>query len=100
MVAAFLNAYRNGEEPVTCELPDGHKVPGTVVEPDRALYGLKDSPLLWYQEFSTALTKFGLIASTEEPCLYYNKERTVMIVFFVNDFLVLHKKITLQKQTS
>lgn len=89
---AFLNAVRDENVPVTCEYPDGFKKPGTLLEVKRALYGLRDSPLLWYREFKSTLLKAGLIPSTEEPCLFYNEQRTVLLVFFVDDILVLYNK--------
>ncbi|KAL2267988.1 hypothetical protein VTJ83DRAFT_2834 [Remersonia thermophila] len=83
---AFLNALL--EAPVYCELPEGYKQPGKCVQLLRALYGLRESPLLWYREFSSTLRKLGLKASKEEPCLFYDDQRKVTIVFYVDDYLV------------
>jgi hypothetical protein len=47
VVNAFINAQRDPESAlVTCHLPDGFKREGIVVELQRALYGLVDSPAL------------------------------------------------------
>jgi hypothetical protein len=92
VITAFLNASREGSTPVECELPEGFKQDGYCVELERALYGLRDSPLLWYKEFSSTLRKLGLIASTEEPCLFYDELRKIILVFYVDDILVMYHK--------
>lgn len=56
-----------------------------VVEIDRALYGLRDSPALWYNEFASILKGLGFIPCKEEPCIFMNLVRIVFIVFYVDD---------------
>lgn len=93
VVNAFLNAvFDEGAPPVYCELPPGYEQAGKCVQLRKALYGLRESPLLWYNDFSSTLRRLGLIGSKEEPCLFYNKERTVFVVFYVDDFLVCYQK--------
>ena len=47
VVNVFVNAVRKSEgPPVIYKLPPGFERPGYVVEVDRALYGLRDSPAL------------------------------------------------------
>ncbi|RYC53684.1 hypothetical protein CHU98_g12525, partial [Xylaria longipes] len=92
VISAFLNASREGEEPVACELPDGFKQENKAALLNRALYGLRDSPLLWYKEFASTLKSLHLIASPEEPCLFYSEDRQVYVVFYVDDFLVLYHR--------
>ena len=83
---AFINAQRDPESaPVTCHLPDGFKREGIVVELQRALYGLVDSPALWYKEWTLTLSKLGLVPCLEEPCIFVNELRTVFVVFYVDD---------------
>ncbi|KAL9561819.1 hypothetical protein ACKAV7_014081 [Fusarium commune] len=92
---AFVNAERSEHGiPVTCELPPGFKVAGMYIKLDRALYGLRDSPQLWFKTFTAALKKLGLEASKEEPCLYYSPERDAFLVFFVDDILILYHRDT------
>ncbi len=86
---AFLNASRSHDStPVTCELPDGFKKAGICVELLKALYGLRDSPQLWYEELASKLRELGLEACPEEPCLFYTKDRDVFLVFYVDDILI------------
>jgi hypothetical protein len=92
VVAAFLNARVNSDRPVFCELPDGFQKHGYCAELNKALYGMRDSPLLWYTDFSGTLEKLGLQASKEEPCLFFNEARRVLILFYVDDILILFAK--------
>ncbi len=49
------------------------KIPGKVYKLDKALYELRDLPVLWYNDFLTILKKLGLVGCIEEPCLFINK---------------------------
>lgn len=92
VINAFVNAVRSvNKQPVACFLPDGFKGDRkSCVVIDRALYGLRDSPALWYNEFVSTLRKLNLEISKEEPCLAYDKARRVFVVFFVDDLIVLY----------
>jgi hypothetical protein len=94
VISAFINAIRPLlSSPVFCYLPDGFKQPGIVVAVDRALYGLRDSPSLWYKDLThTFTTKCGLVKCKEEPCLFMDKEKKVFVVFHVDDIIVLYHK--------
>jgi len=92
VVQAFLYATRDDDSPVVCELPDGFKEEGFCCELKRALYGLRDSPLLWYKEFTSTLKELGLALSNEEPCLAFNESKTVFVLFYVDDYLVVFAK--------
>jgi hypothetical protein len=90
---AFLNAsLEELSEPILCELPKGFKDGDLIVELDKALYGLKESPLLWFKEFSQTLKSLGLTPSTEEPCLFTSSDKKVIVLFYVDDILVLYPK--------
>nr|XP_036577167.1 reverse transcriptase domain protein [Colletotrichum truncatum]KAF6784079.1 reverse transcriptase domain protein [Colletotrichum truncatum] len=79
VVNAFLNATRGpNDPPVVCYLPDGFKQNGKYVELRRALYGLRDAPLLWYKEFSSTLRRLGLKPASEDPCLFTSNDKKVM----------------------
>ena len=92
MVNAFLNAlFSRDAEPIYVEYPPGYEREGYVLRLLRALYGLRESPLLWFRDFSSTLKKLGLKSSSEEPCLYHDEDRTVFVVFYVDDFLVCNR---------
>ncbi|KAM4063729.1 reverse transcriptase (RNA-dependent DNA polymerase) [Hirsutella rhossiliensis] len=42
-----------------------------IAELDKALYGLRESPLLWYSEISR-LKEAGIGRTDEEPCVFTN----------------------------
>ncbi len=93
VVNAFVNAIRPiGGPQVVCQLPDGFKEPGMCVEVDRALYGLKDSPALWYKDFTNTLGALGLQPCKEEPCIYIDPSHKVFILFYVDDVQVIYYK--------
>lgn len=88
VVNAFLNSNVSGE--VYCQMPPGFKEDGKVLQLIKALYGLRESPLLWYKEFSSFLAHLGLHRSEEEPCVFVNDN--VIILFYVDDILVFYPK--------
>ena len=83
---AFLNApldksvYVQTPEPYVEQL-------GKLLELKKALYGLKDAPLLWYKHLKETLIKLGLKAVKEVPCLFTNKR--LIVFFYVDDIVVL-----------
>lgn len=82
-----VNAFANSliDETVYIEFPDGFRQKGRCLLLRRALYGLRRSPLLWLNEFSTTLTSLGLTAVNGESCLFHNDW---LIVFFYVDDIV------------
>ena len=86
VVNAFIYASRQSTRPaVTCYMLDGFPMPGMLVEVKQALYGLVDSPSLWYKEFTSTLVKLKLEPIKEEPYIYITADRKVFIIFFIDD---------------
>ena len=86
VVNAFIYASRQSTGPaVTCHMPDGFPMLGMLVEVKQALYGLVDSPSLWYKEFTSTLVKLELEPIKEEPYIYATADRKVFIMFFIDD---------------
>ena len=93
VVNAFIYASRQSTGPaVTCHMPDGFPMPGMLVEVKQALYGLVDSPSLWYKEFTSTLVKLELEPIKEEPYIYATADRKVFIMFFIDDVQVMYHK--------
>jgi hypothetical protein len=67
VVGAFLNANVNGN--VYCYMPQGFEEEGKVLKLKKALYGLRQSPKLWYDTLASALHELGFSPNTEEQCL-------------------------------
>src|SRR6266566_6698097 len=59
-----INAFVNAEMPegadVFMRMPTGHRKHGRILRLNKALYGLRISPLLWQRELSTTLKALGL----------------------------------------
>jgi hypothetical protein len=93
VVNAFVNAVRSSEgPPVICKLPPGFERPGYVIEVDRALYGLRDSPALWYNDWTGTLKSIGLVALKEEACIFVDAKHKVFVMFYVDDVQVLYHR--------
>jgi hypothetical protein len=83
---AFLNATLN--KPVYVQTPELYvKQLGKILELKRALYGLKDAPLLWYKHLKEMLIKLGLRPVKDVPCLFTNKR--LIVFFYMDDIVVL-----------
>ena len=75
---AFLNAKIN--RVIYVQMPEGYIDQfGSLLRLWRALYSLKDAPLLWYNDLCMSLKKMGLEPVPGIPCLFANAK---LIVFF------------------
>ena len=90
-VNAFINSAMNEE--VYVNYPEGIKPPTHTINPYflllRALYGLKQSPLLWLQEVTSTLLDLGLYPVPGVDCLFTNQ--WLILFFYVDDFVLLYR---------
>ena len=90
-VNAFVNSAMNEE--VYVNYPEGIKPPTHAINPCflllRALYGLKQSPLLWLQEVTSTLLDLGLYPVPGVDCLFTNQ--WLILFFYVDDFVLLYR---------
>jgi Reverse transcriptase (RNA-dependent DNA polymerase) len=90
-VNAFINS--DLDEEIYCQPPEGYQRPDSTWLLIRALYGLKQSPLLWYRDFTIALEQLGLHPISGVNCLFAND--FLLLFFYVDDIVVLfHRKHT------
>jgi hypothetical protein len=84
-----VNAFTNSEldEVIYIQYPDGFKQPGFCLHLLRALYGLRRSPLLWFTDLTSTLSKLGLRPIPEAECLYVTSK--LIVFFYVDDIAVL-----------
>uniref|UniRef100_A0A093ULP4 Retrovirus-related Pol polyprotein from transposon TNT 1-94 n=1 Tax=Talaromyces marneffei PM1 TaxID=1077442 RepID=A0A093ULP4_TALMA len=75
------NVYENGS---------GYREPGKIYQLNKALYGLRRSPLLWQKELTSTLIKLGFKTVPHEPCCMLKSG--VMLFFYVDDIVVAYKK--------
>jgi hypothetical protein len=74
--------------PVYMRDPPGYWKTRIVVQLLKALYGLRESPLLWQKEISSTLTRAGYKKVPHEPCCY--TKEGVIIFFYVDDIVVAY----------
>ena len=89
-----VNAFANNpiDEPTYYHLPEGVAIGSskTLLLLRRALYGLKQSPALWYKNLSTTLIQLGLEPVPGADCLFMDQH--LLMFFFVDDIVVIYDK--------
>ncbi|KAJ3531901.1 hypothetical protein NM208_g5348 [Fusarium decemcellulare] len=85
---AFLNANLAPGEHIYCVWPHGILGgEGKSLKLLKELYGLRRSPLLWYEELTSFLKWIGFEIIMEEPCVMTNGK--IIIFLFVDDSVML-----------
>ncbi|KAL2137577.1 hypothetical protein VTI28DRAFT_8991 [Corynascus sepedonium] len=92
-VNAFVNA--NLDEDVFMRMPPGHRRHGTILKLNKALYGLRRSPLLWQRELTQALKNLGFKAVPHEPCAYTRDG--IIVFFYVDDIVIAFREANRQQ---
>lgn len=84
---AFLNA--ECKEEVYIRAPDGMKLPdGSALRLQKAMYGIKQAPRAWNDEFNAAIESLGYTRCTSDTCVYVKKSRnnkSIIVPIFVDD---------------
>lgn len=87
-------AFLHGElkEEIFVRQPEGFD-DGTrrVCKLNKSLYGLKQAPKNWNEKFSKYLNLLGFDCTDDDPCMYYNQDRSMIIALFVDDGLMAGK---------
>ncbi|EQB43084.1 hypothetical protein CGLO_18321 [Colletotrichum gloeosporioides Cg-14] len=87
VVTAFLNALV-GDHDIFVAQPYGFDDrSGRFCRLKRALYGLRESPLLWHKQIVAVLKQSGFNPLPKEPCILINED-SVMILLYVDDMLI------------
>lgn len=87
-------AYLNGnlKEDIYMCAPEGFvsEMSGKVLKLKKAVYGLKQSALVWYERVRDVLCKNNFKNCIQEPCLFtkMSKDVKVIIALYVDDFLI------------
>ena len=87
-INALLNSKLN--EQVYVEYPEVFIKKNFVLLLLRALYGLKQSPLLWYEDLTATLKQLGLCQVPGVNCLLTND--WLVVFFYVDDIILLYHK--------
>jgi hypothetical protein len=97
LITAFLNALIEKHR-IFVEMPHGFEQYDGKVQMicllKRALYGLKQSPLLWYEELTKFLHSMDLKPCFSDPCLFMHPSGAYILVY-VDDLLLIAKSLEL-----
>ena len=84
---AFLNAPC--KEEVYIRAPEGLDLPhGSALRLVKAMYGIKQAPRAWNDEFNSAIEALGYTRCTSDTCVYVKTSRTgkvIIVPIFVDD---------------
>jgi hypothetical protein len=82
------------EEEIYMKQVDGFAVKGKkemICKLKKSLYGLKQSPRTWYQNFDTYMLRLGFTRSKEDHCVYFKLicDHLIYLVLSVDDMLLI-----------
>ena len=82
------------EEEIYMKKLEGFMVKGKkelVCRLKKSLYGLKQSPRMWYQKFDTYIWGLGFTRSKEDHCVYFKLigDRVIYLFLYVDDMLLI-----------
>ena len=81
---AFLYGELPDHQSVYLLPPTGVAVPpGYVLKLYKAMYGLKQAPLMWNKHLNTTLQKLGFIRSQLDPCVYFKRNAGIFLILAV-----------------
>eukprot|EP00253_Pinus_taeda_P024190 PITA_24190 len=86
--------HGNLEEEIYMKKPKGFMVKGKkepVCKLKKSLYGLKQSPRMWYQKFDTFIWGLGFTRSKADHCVYFKLigDCVIYLVLYVDDMLLV-----------
>ena len=98
----FLN--REIDETIYMEQPENFvtRDPKSMVcKLKKSLYGLKQSPRLWYHKFHKIISSFGFVMSPTDECIYhkFSGSKYIFLVLYVEDILLATNDINLLRDT-
>ena len=68
----------------------------------KSLYGLKQSPRLWYHKFHTIISSFGFVMNPANECIYHKfsgSKYIFSLVLYVDDRLLATNDLNLLRDT-
>jgi hypothetical protein len=90
--AAFLHALWTGVETFIWPPPEFYPNGGAVWRLKRALYGMKSSPMMWQNHFSTCMQKFDFVRCKSDANLYKHSDGNLFVLCYVDDLLIVGDK--------
>ena len=67
----------------------------------KSLYGLKQSPRLWYHKFHKIISSFGFVMNPADECIYhkFSGSKYIFLVLYVDDILLATNDLNLLRDT-
>jgi hypothetical protein len=78
------------DETVYMRMPPGYGKLNTVVRLNKALYGLRRSPILWQTKFTGVLRNMRFTEVLQEPCIM--KRGGIICFFYIDDIVFAYRK--------
>ena len=76
--------------PIFIEMPRMFETPGHILRLNGSLYGMKQSPLNFYNHLTEGLEVCGFRSSDIDPCLCFNDN--VICLIYIDDYLFSKKE--------
>lgn len=85
--------HGNLEEEISMDIPPGYTASSktrAVCKLQRSLYGLKQSPRVWFGRFSLAMKKYGFHQSNSDHTLFLKRRqgKVTALIFYVDDMII------------
>ena len=71
-------------------MPCGYIKPGVILKLQKALYSLRESPLLWQRHLTETLSRTGFTPVLHKP--YYFAKNRVLLFFYIDNIIVAYQK--------
>jgi hypothetical protein len=84
--SAFL--YGTLDRDIYMELPNGSREPSKVCKLRKCIYGLKQSPLVWYSTLANILITHGFTPTKFDPCVSVRSEKFTYLSVHVDDIML------------
>jgi hypothetical protein len=84
VTTAFLNSVLDDDKIVYIRIPGGH-----IAHLNKALYSLRRSPRLWYEELSRHLKAMGFLPIEADLCMFLCKQDGSLILTYVDDIIFI-----------
>ena len=72
-------------------MPIDYREKGKIYQLNRALYGLRESPILWQRHFTGILINIGLRPILHESCCLISGDG-ILIFFYIDNIILAYRK--------
>ena len=90
---AFVQAELSEKERIFVTLPVGvhhstHRNQDVALKLMKSLYGMKESPRLWYKKVTQGMIDIGFERSDHDQCMFMHKENKIIVLLYTDDCLL------------